>query len=509
MSRKKVKKHSKETKNRFLLLFVGIFLLLSLLLFDPKLFTGGDNAVYAILARSIARGKGYKDLYLPDEQPHTQYPFGFPLLLAPLVLIFGTNVLMLKCLVLLTGVAAFYFMCKICESLFRGKSYIILSMFISIPIFAIYNHWILSEMPFLFFSLGAVYLLMKTSAGRGHFYYLAFMFAIFAFFIRAAGISLILGITVWLLVKGRYKQLAIFIILFLIIFVPWQIRNAGITTSGGYLDQLLAKNPYQMEAGRITLLGLMTRVWDNLVLYAFTILPVSLMPFLKQGSVAVMVGLLFVALTGIGFFWRAKNLTVFEFYFTFGVLVLLGWPKVWSSDRFLLPILPIFLIYAYFGLSWLKEKINFKYMIEVFAGIFVLFNILEILPMVRQAIQDNTAYLKGDLHAGYTADWQRYFELIAWMQHNIPKDRIIMARKPEFVYLLSGHKSFRYPFTTNQEEVARAIARCDFVVLDNFYWTGTSRRYLFPVLQKTPEAYEIVKQTRRPEFYLLRVKGKS
>jgi len=364
-------------------------------------------------------------------------------------------------------------------------------------------------MPFLFFSLGAVYLLMKTSAGRGHFYYLAFMFAIFAFFIRAAGISLILGITVWLLVKGRYKQLAIFIILFLIIFVPWQIRNAGITTSGGYLDQLLAKNPYQMEAGRITLLGLMTRVWDNLVLYAFTILPVSLMPFLKQGSVAVMVGLLFVALTGIGFFWRAKNLTVFEFYFTFGVLVLLGWPKVWSSDRFLLPILPIFLIYAYFGLSWLKEKINFKYMIEVFAGIFVLFNILEILPMVRQAIQDNTAYLKGDLHAGYTADWQRYFELIAWMQHNIPKDRIIMARKPEFVYLLSGHKSFRYPFTTNQEEVARAIARCDFVVLDNFYWTGTSRRYLFPVLQKTPEAYEIVKQTRRPEFYLLRVKGKS
>ena len=173
MPRKKVKKHDKKSKNRFLLILVGIFLLLSFLLFDPKLFTGGDNAVYAILGQSIARGKGYKDLYLPDEQPHTQYPFGFPLLLTPLILVFGMNTIMLKCLVLLTGVAAFYFMCRICTSLFKEKSYVPLVMFISIPIFAIYSHWILSEMPFLFFSLSAIYLLMKASSGKQHFYYFA------------------------------------------------------------------------------------------------------------------------------------------------------------------------------------------------------------------------------------------------------------------------------------------------------------------------------------------------
>ncbi|MGB9721929.1 MAG: hypothetical protein ACPL28_10685, partial [bacterium] len=58
-------------------IFLLIYTILSLLLFDPKLFTGGDNAVYIILAESITTGKGYKNIYLPEQPPHTQYPPGF------------------------------------------------------------------------------------------------------------------------------------------------------------------------------------------------------------------------------------------------------------------------------------------------------------------------------------------------------------------------------------------------------------------------------------------------
>ena len=78
------------------LLHVG----LCLLLFDPKLHTGGDSATYMLLAESIATaGDGYS-LHVDPGPPvaHTKYPPGYPLALAPLVALFGRNLVVLKLL---------------------------------------------------------------------------------------------------------------------------------------------------------------------------------------------------------------------------------------------------------------------------------------------------------------------------------------------------------------------------------------------------------------------------
>jgi hypothetical protein len=492
-------------RNVFILIIIGVYLFLSLLMFDPKLFTGGDNAVYVILAESISRGKGYKDLYLPDPQPHTQYPFGFPLLLAPFVLIFGVNVILLKFVVLLSGVGALYFMIKICESLFKNKLYLLIASYVSLPIMITYNHWILSEMPFACFSLAAVYLLMKAERSAEHFYYFAFLCSIFAVFIRTAGIALIIGIVLWLVLSKRYKQLVIFLVLFLLLFIPWQMRTAGIEKGGGYIEQLLAKNPYQMELGSISVMDFIRRIWENFTYYAFKILPSTLMPFVKADVILGMTGLLFAVLAIIGFITRIKRCTVFEMYFIFAIIILLAWPKVWSSDRFLLPVLPIFVIYIYGGLFWIEAKLKARYLVEVVAGVIIFFNILGIATIVRQNVAWNVEYIEGDRYAGYSLDWRRYFELVEWARIHVPTDKVIMARKPEFVYLLSRHKSFIYPFTTDREQVREAIKKCDYIILDNFYWTATSSNYLLPVLRETPEKYRIMKKTAGPEFYLLRV----
>ncbi len=106
-------------RHKLLLLFLFIYIVLSFFLFDPKLFSGGDNAVYIILAESIVSGEGYKDMYMPDEPPHSQYPFGFPIMLSVPILIFGTNIILLKLLLLLTGLGSVCFMYKIGEYLFR------------------------------------------------------------------------------------------------------------------------------------------------------------------------------------------------------------------------------------------------------------------------------------------------------------------------------------------------------------------------------------------------------
>ena len=59
----------------------GLHLVLGLLLYEPTLFPGGDNADYMILGESLRSFEGYRDLHLPGSPVHTKYPFGYPMLL--------------------------------------------------------------------------------------------------------------------------------------------------------------------------------------------------------------------------------------------------------------------------------------------------------------------------------------------------------------------------------------------------------------------------------------------
>lgn len=485
-----------------------IYTILSILLFDPKLFTGGDNAVYIILGESIASGKGYKNIYLPEASAHTQYPPGFPLLLAIFISMFGKNILILKFVIFLTAAGALIFMDKIATKIVKENSNWLLFFYISIPILIVYNHWILSEMPFLFFSLGSIYFFMKSQENNKFWLFiLSSFFAIATFFFRTAGISLIASFLLHLFLNKKYKYLLIFLILFLLFFIPWQIRNSIIPSSGGYLDQLLAKNPYQLELGRIGFVEMLQRIWENFIFYTFTIIPATILPILKIEIILVFTGILLLFFVVVGFINRSKGFALIDLYFIMSIVVLFIWPKVWSSARFFLPVIPLFLIYMFSGIIWMQKKLKLKYLLPAIIGITIFLNLFNIIPQIKTSIVNNLAYIKGNHYAGYPVDWQRYFEMIKWLDKNIPDDKVIISRKPEFIYLLSGRKSFCYPFTSDADKIKSVIQKGDYILLDRFYWTGTTVRYLLPVLQKTPEKFEVIHRTEYPEFFLLKISG--
>ena len=91
-----MKSSERIESNKIFILYLGIFILLTVLLFSPRLFVGGDNAQYIALAESIITGKGYRTLYMPEEPPNTHFPPGFPLLLSIPYSIFGKNILLFK-----------------------------------------------------------------------------------------------------------------------------------------------------------------------------------------------------------------------------------------------------------------------------------------------------------------------------------------------------------------------------------------------------------------------------
>jgi len=510
--KRRFRQHNEESskKHKFFLLFICIYIILSFLLFDPKLATCGDNAVYIILAESIISSKGYRNIHLPEESPHISFPFGFPLLLSIFLLIFGTKIIALKFVVFLTGLCSFYFMYKIIEVLFEGKIPVVISFYLSVPIFIVYNHLILSEMPFLCLSLGSIYFYMKGRSDKGFFYYISFILAIYAFFVRTTGISLVAAILLFLVLKKQYKYFGIFFLIFLALFIPWYMRNSNACTEGGYLTSIFLKDPYQIELGSVRIPELLARIGENFMLYFYTALTITLLPiFARKGFLPVAIfGSLFVLSTLIGFVNKIKNISLIELYFVFATIILLSWHRVWSSERYLLSILPLLVIYIYAGFYQISRKVKKDYLVPVITGMLIFLNLLHVVPLVKNSLTNNIGYVKGDKLSGYEADWKAYFVIIASVNEKIPKDKIIMARKPEFVYLLTKNKSFTYPFSEDYNKMKDAISRSDYIIVDHFGWCNQAELYLLPVLQLEPENYLLIDRTDVPDFYLLKVRNK-
>jgi hypothetical protein len=185
--------------------------------------------------------------------------------------------------------------------------------------------------------------------------------------------------------------------------------------------------------------------------------------------------------------------------------LMLCWPRIWLSERFLLPFLPLVVIFLFSGLEWAGSKLRWRRFAPAFVGVLVLANTIRMASLARTAVSDNLGYLRGDRYSGYSIDWRRYFECIEWIKNHTPEDAVVMARKPEFVYLLSGRRSFCYPFSDDREQILSALTRSQYVLLDNFRWTGTTANLLGPVLKDNLDRWEPVFSTLPPEFYVLSV----
>ena len=162
---------------------------ISLLVFDPKLHTGGDESIYIILAEALVSGEGYCDIQLIGKPLHRTFPPGLPLLLAPLVMAFGRDIVILKLFIVLTGVIGYWFFMKIARTLMlEGKAstdmgfnspsiatssplrrkgdvlvYLPAIFYLLTPVIYTYNHYVLSEVPFTTLVMGSIWLLLKKN----------------------------------------------------------------------------------------------------------------------------------------------------------------------------------------------------------------------------------------------------------------------------------------------------------------------------------------------------------
>ena len=341
---------------------VGLHIVLAVTLFDPKIHTGGDNLTYVLLAESLLRsGDGYALSMAPGPpQPQTQYPPGYPLLLAPILLLLGRNFIALKLLSLVltaSSVVAFSLFAR------QGRdkvSWLTLSVVFAVnPLVIDYSHWVLSEAAFLCCTVAAIWLLRKDekNPNLGWPFALALAAQIFGFYIRQIGALLLVGTSLAYLCRREWKKFWWHGFIGAGLTVPWLVRSHLVSgTATPYLSEFRLRNIYAPEEGQVTLLDLIARGFGNAWTYVTAELPRALVwaehvwwNFSGLMAIVAMVVALFAGY-GIVLAIRKRRYALAFYVILTGVAISLFQAAV-ADVRYLLPLVPLILVFAHDGME--------------------------------------------------------------------------------------------------------------------------------------------------------------
>jgi len=185
-------------KYRLALIVITLSIMLAVFNFSTVPFAGGDNFAYYHLSRAIAQGKGYIELWDANLPLHTQYPPMFPVILLPAAILnFYT---LAKVIVFICYILMLWFAYKLFEVL-NGKNktatIIALMLLAFAPVVIQYSSLVLSEIPYILFSVLALYMCATKRFG------LALAFAVATFLTRTVGITLLIAVSWYCLTERR------------------------------------------------------------------------------------------------------------------------------------------------------------------------------------------------------------------------------------------------------------------------------------------------------------------
>jgi 4-amino-4-deoxy-L-arabinose transferase-like glycosyltransferase len=487
------------------------------LTFDPKLYINGDNVDYMNLARGVRQGH----LWASDK-----YPPLFPLVLAPVQALFGMRLLPQKILVTLFAAGSIWLLGGIVRRRTGPRSgpWLFFAAATLIP-FVEYAHYVMSEVPFLFFQLGAIAACDRwgerpaARPGRRDLVELALWIAA-AFYTRTAGVALAGGVLLWLLLSWRPRHALSLAALLAVAAVPWFL-HAALTTGGSpYVRQLLQVNPYYPEFGGLSLGGFVQRMGDNARVYFFGIVPETVMPALYESTYSppemqklfypLWIGIPLMAPLAAGWWRGLRNRSgVRE---TAGVsgaesgadpvvcvvlaslLLLCVWPAIWAGSRFLVPITPLLLL-VWWGGWRLPEEIGLRGRWDrVRTVVLALLLILAVRNLVFYTQETRT----------YPPEWGNYFASLAWIRDHTPKDAVIIDRKPGFAEFVAGRKALGFPREADPSRMIESFRRsgATHVVLAALPYDDIER-YLRPVVERRQRMFRVVYQTPTPVTYVL------
>jgi hypothetical protein len=537
-----------ELASRHALLFIlALALPLAMPLLNQHLVPAGDNSTYLILGQALATGHGYKLISDPRSPGMGLYPPGYPLLLAAMLALSGTQgnllagILPCKLLSVMLYLGTLILIYQLLEPRNRGLAIATTLLTAVNPDILYYATELDTEIPFLFLSLCCLWAferyLRKPSGGA-----LArtVIMLVLAFYVRSIAVVMVLAFALYLVVRRtspvagpRRLWHALFVLLAVAVMeAPWFIRGRALPSTGtavglgrGYFDLYFTSDPYGTAPASLS--DWLARLAQNVRSYVFEIWPTVLFPHAGRiraalGTVGAAFAMLLTLLLFVGFVLEASRGHVSEWYTATFFASCVAY--MWAQSRLIVPIVPFAIDYFLTAICMVVElvasllrqrlaSLTKRIVAYAFAGACVVL-VLSALVADARAVQRNLRYGLGKPLSTYYSgnqEWGNYLQAMNWVAQNSAPDSVVMCRKADLMYVVTGHPALEYPYTQDGPTLARSVSdnHVKYVIEDAFSWTGTTNDYLRPALQAwrgaEPEALSVVFETGTPSTLVWRV----
>lgn len=486
-----------------------VFILVVPYTFDSKLFLGGDNCNYYILADGLANGKGYVVSNMPMAKAANHFPPGYPFLMSLLMRMGITSILALKVFssfLLLVSSFVFY---RIIRQLTKQQLFsIAVSALILLNAHLLeYASIMMSEIPFLLFQLLSVYFLIrwheeeyKTKSLHGALFVLMLICLIYT---RTMGITMLGASVLFILFSKKYTSGLLVLGITLLALAPWQMRSASLG-GNSYVKSLFLTKPYDSKSKKMELSDWGNRMKKNSERYLSKEIPSSLFPSLKvtyhdpktkEVTTASMglwlIGISIVLLVFLGILSQKKYRWLFLFIFGGNLLVYLLWPEVWYGVRFILPMIPLILLFTLLGIVFILTKI-FRKSETIAQSPYV---IILIAVLVSASQIKGISKLQEKAEAPHPRNWSNYIKLAEWAEGNL-KNAVISTRKPGIFYVSGGgeHSTLSFRSTLNKKDFFDYFNEqgVTHVVVENLGY-GQTHSFLLPMVRQDNQQFKLIK----------------
>lgn len=421
-------------------ILIAIFVIMLGILYLTKIGEGhnwGDDfSMYIRHAKNIAEGIDYKNTgYIYDPLnpigPKTCPPI-FPLLLTPVYVWFGLNLLAMKVeIILFFTLSLFMIYLALRDELSSSYLVMIIAAIGFNYYFLNFVDNILSDIPFMFFMYLSLFFITKIYHSNklwkpGILYaVLLGLLIYFAYGTRGIGILLMPSLIIYDLIK--FKKITKLTIKVTILFALFAIaQNYFLHNDYIYLKTFSFNH-------RIIL--------NNIMNYSS-----SLFFFWYNGYNKFLQAVLFSvisALAIIGYFIRVKGkITILEIFLALYVINLMIWPGP-DPIRYIIPIIPLYLFYAF----WAVENINLSQ-----NRIRISFFITLILTIfVSYAGGHATKWVYGPI--GESVTKKESTDLFDYIRKGTDKKDVFIFRKPRALSLFTDRRASNYYSTNNDKDL--------------------------------------------------------
>jgi hypothetical protein len=395
---------------------------------------GDDFAWYILQAKSIVNGTTNEFMAqsaFTNQQSTTHlgplaYPWGYPLILTPVVAVRGISPLGLK-----LPAVFFYAGFLIClyllmkSRLTPNESLLVVALFAFNPLILQFLDQILSDIPFLFFSTLSLFLIMQEDK-RSLMQSVWIGAAIFFTFLRVTGVLLLgcfLIVEFFRLLRDRTDRITVMEIVqrsfvVCLVFVLLWVTNILLFPSGGesYLSQYaeLFETARRLSVGYFLVFG----------------------QFFGDTSAWKYVYYLVLIFFLLGAWVRRKQEPLFILFFVLWMIVHITYPY-WQGSRYVFPVLPIFIYFAFQGMTFVISRLPVEYQPgsqRVFYGFWVLIAGLFLLTSITNAyinLQNGRA-INGPFDPFST-------EVYDYIKEETPADSVVIFFKPRVMVMMTEH----------------------------------------------------------------------